>query len=315
MSLSVSPTSVVAGKTITISAKGFLDHESVVVWDYTGPRYKSSKDLTSITASSHGTTALKHKTNSSISASERRQRICLQGKHSKRLVCARYTIKLTAAEAPLPEEAELPEETSPPQEGGSTPPLEGANETEAEEKERAAEKKKAEEKKKVEKQEEAEEEGLEGISGHVSAGTTKAHASAVRAAISPRPARKMLRFSGQTSEETGVTAVAFGNSTLDLVVSYPPETRCEGNVHYLLNGTVDGEEIPLRKGHFSYSSSGQSAKGLYTGYSDSYAYTLQGHVRGHTLTGSLKKLDTIYGPTGAVLGACSTSLSYTAKAR
>jgi len=318
MSILVSPTSVLAGKAVTIAAKGFKPHESVMVWDYTGKHYRLSEQLGDGTVSAHGTLTALHTTSSITSVTERRQRVCLEGKVSHRIVCGRFTVKLTATEATLPEdEAECPEEEGTlGNEVGATPPCEGkeaeGKEGEGKEgKETPAEKKKAEEKRKLEEKEEAEEEAeeLKGVSGH-------AAAAAKSASVAHATDSGKIHFQGQTSPETGFSAVLGTTTGISLAVAYPPETTCEGNVSYLIGQTVYASDIPTKGGRFSRTITGISSFSFVAGYYDSYIYTLSGRVRGHLLTGTLTRRDTIYGPTaGALLGVCSIDLTFRARGR
>jgi hypothetical protein len=117
MSLGLTPRALPAGRVVHGLARGFIPGEYVTVWEYRG---RHSSQLLGGTASGRGRVALSRQTLAGITKPGA-IKLCLQGERSRRVACARYTVRAVSAVgptvgAPL---ASTPAEGAPVDAGGS----------------------------------------------------------------------------------------------------------------------------------------------------------------------------------------------------
>jgi hypothetical protein len=117
MSFRMHPSKVKAGGTLRGTARGFLAHEYVTIWDYYGKRWRHSSELNGGWSSGRGTLSFIRETFATNITPLGEHKICLQGERSHRVACATYRV-LSAGPAVGP--GFVPPTTS-----GYTPPTVG----------------------------------------------------------------------------------------------------------------------------------------------------------------------------------------------
>lgn len=134
MRFHIKPHALTAGATFHATAKGFLPHEYVTIWDYYGKRYKHSSELNGGDANAHGKLTFIRETFAHITKTGT-HKVCLQGERSKRVACATYKVRSAGpaeepgfkppTEGPGAEPQSEGEAKGRSEEGGYTPPSEG----------------------------------------------------------------------------------------------------------------------------------------------------------------------------------------------
>lgn len=92
MRFHIRPSRVRAGGTLRATARGFLPHEYVTIWDYWGRRWKRSSHLLGGWATARGTLTFYRETFGTNITPLGRHKICLQGERSRRVACAVYRV-------------------------------------------------------------------------------------------------------------------------------------------------------------------------------------------------------------------------------